>query len=106
MIGELKADAQAAKFEEKAAQEDYVELMKESQEKRAADLKAIGDQESAKAELESTLAESKENQQLTLAEAKNVQDTLSKLHGTCDFILKNFEVRAEARNAEIEGLKN
>merc|ERR1719453_2891298 len=70
MVNDLKATTQEAKFAEKQAQKDYVELMKESQEKRAADQKAIVDQSGAKAELESSLAEAKENQQLTMAEPK------------------------------------
>merc|ERR1719428_2792565 len=65
MIGDLKAAAQEAKFNEKTAQSEYVELMEESQEKRAADQKTIVDQEAAKAQTEGALTEAKENQQLT-----------------------------------------
>jgi len=106
MTNDLKATAQEARFTEKQAQKDYVELMASSQEKRAQDGKGITDQAGAKAELEGALVEAKENQQLTVEELQNVHKTLSELHGSCDFILKNWEVRANARSAEIEGLKN
>lgn len=106
MTNDLKSSLQEAKFTEKSAQEDYVELMQESQEKRAADLKSIVDQEGAKAEMEGALSEAKENQALSMEELENVSQTLAKLHGSCDFILKNFETRLDARNAEIDGLKN
>merc|ERR1719146_282827 len=62
MVNELKASGQEAKFAEKQAQKDYVELMKDSQESRAQDGKSITEAASAKAELEGSLTEAKENQ--------------------------------------------
>jgi len=106
MIGDLKAGAQEARFMEKSAQSEYVELMENSKAKRAQDQKTLVDQGSAKAELEAALTEAKENQALTMEELENVQKTLAELHGSCDFLLKNFEMRLEAREAEIEGLQN
>jgi hypothetical protein len=105
IMGELKQTMTESKMEEKYAQKEYVELMADSQESRATDLKSITESESSKAELESSLTEAKENQMLTLEQSQNVIATLAKLHGTCDFILKNFELRLNARTAEIEGLK-
>merc|ERR1719316_1923178 len=49
MIGDLKAGAQEARFMEKAAQSDYVELMENSKAKRAQDQKTLVDQGSSKA---------------------------------------------------------
>merc|ERR1719265_810981 len=106
MVADLKATAQEARFTEKQAQKEYVELMEDSKEKRAQDQKSIVDQEGSKAELESSLVEAKENQALALDEQKNVIKTLEELHGQCDFLLKNFEMRLSAREAEIEGLMN
>merc|ERR1719316_630879 len=105
MIGEVKTTVTEMRMEEKYAQKEYVELMQESQQKRADDSKAIVTQTGAKAELEAALTEAKENQMLTMEQQGNVMKTLSDLHGTCDFILKNFEIRLNARTAEIEGLK-
>merc|ERR1719265_849419 len=106
MVADLKAAAQEAKFTEKTAQKEYVELMEESQEKRAADQKTIVDQSGAKAQTEAAITEAKENQQLSLDEQANVVKTLQELHGQCDFLLKNFEMRLSARETEIEGLQN
>jgi septal ring factor EnvC (AmiA/AmiB activator) len=105
IMGELKTSATESKMEEKYAQKDYVELMEDSKESRATDLKSLTEVESSKADLESTLTEAKENQMLTLEQSQNVISTLAKLHGSCDFIIKNFELRLNARTAEIEGLK-
>merc|ERR1719301_451791 len=106
MVADLKASAQEARFTEKQAQKEYVELMEDSKEKRAQDQKSIVDQEGAKAELESSLTEAKENQDLSLEEQQNVIKTLQELHGQCDFLLKNFDMRLSARETEIEGLQN
>jgi hypothetical protein len=106
IVNELKASLQEAKFAEKSAQKEYVELMQDSQEKRAQDSKSIVGANGAKAALEGTLSDAKENQMLTVEQQANVFSTLAKLHGSCDFILKNMELRLSARTAEIEGLKN
>jgi len=106
MIADLKATAQEARFTEKTAQKEYVELMEDSKEKRAQDQKTIVDQDGAKAEMESSLTEAKQNQVLSQEEQQNVIKTLQELHGQCDFLLKNFEARLSARTQEIEGLQN
>merc|ERR1719281_534302 len=105
MVNEMKASLNEAKFAEKQAQTDYVELMEDSKETREQNGKSIVNEESAKASLEGALSEAKEGQALTLEQLANLHQTLAKLHGSCDFILKNFEIRLNARTAEIEGLK-
>merc|ERR1719321_818237 len=105
MVNEMKASLQEAKFAEKQAQSDYVELMADSQETRAQNGKSIVTESGTKAEGESALTEAKEGQALTLEQLQNIHKTLAELHGSCDFILKNFEIRLNARTAEIEGLK-
>jgi hypothetical protein len=105
IVGELKASNQEASMEEKYAQKEYVELMKESQDSRAQYSKSIVEKTSSKADLEGQLTEAKQNQALTLQALQNVHDTLGQLHGSCDFLLRNVELRLKARTAEIEGLK-
>merc|ERR1719472_166013 len=55
LANELKMEIQKNEMEEKNAQEDYEELMKESAEKRAADSKTITEKEAQKAGLEGDL---------------------------------------------------
>jgi len=105
VMGEVKTGITEMKMDEKYAQKDYVELMEDSKESRATDLKSLTESQSSKADLEGSLTEAKENQMLTLEQSQNVIATLAKLHGSCDFIIKNFELRLNARTAEIEGLK-
>jgi hypothetical protein len=105
IMGEVKTSVTEMKMEEKYAQKEYVELMKDSQDSRATDLKSLTAADGTKADLEGSLTEAKENQMLTLEQSQNVIATIAKLHGQCDFIIKNFELRLNARTAEIEGLK-
>merc|ERR1719281_1406444 len=105
VMGEVKTSIQEMKMNEKYAQKEYVELMEDSKESRATDLKSLTEAQGSKADLEGSLTEAKENQMLTLEQSQNVISTLAKLHGSCDFIIKNFELRLNARTAEIEGLK-
>eukprot|EP00746_Dinoflagellata_sp_MGD_P145360 gnl/MRDRNA2_/MRDRNA2_77995_c0_seq1.p1 gnl/MRDRNA2_/MRDRNA2_77995_c0~~gnl/MRDRNA2_/MRDRNA2_77995_c0_seq1.p1 ORF type:complete len:726 (+),score=262.69 gnl/MRDRNA2_/MRDRNA2_77995_c0_seq1:87-2264(+) len=105
VMGEVKTEITEMKMDEKYAQKEYVELMEDSKESRATDLKSLTAAESSKADLEGSISEAKESQMLTLEQSQNVISTLSKLHGQCDFIIKNFELRLNARTAEIEGLK-
>jgi len=105
VMGEVKTGITEMKMNEKYAQKEYVELMEDSKESRATDLKSLTEAQGSKADLEGSLTEAKENQMLTLEQSQNVISTLAKLHGSCDFIIKNFELRLNARTAEIEGLK-
>merc|ERR1719181_2217055 len=98
---EMKADAK----DETYAQEDYEELMKESAEKRAADSKTITEKESQKAGLEGDLDAAKKEKAATATDFMALGEYIASLHGSCDFLLENFEVRKEARAGEIDALK-
>merc|ERR1719321_286985 len=93
-------------FEEKTASSDYGELMGDSQAERAGSVEALTTKESTKATTESKLMTAKETRSATSTDLKQVQTVISDLHVSCDFIMKNFDLRKEARTNEIEGLKN
>merc|ERR1719161_1601169 len=92
-------------FEEKDAQEDYEQFMSDSADKRAADSKSIEEKEAAKAGLEVDLQNMGEEQKAKTAEAMATDEKISNLHLECDWLIKNFELRKEARAGEIEALK-
>jgi len=106
MIRELEIDVQDAENEEKTGQKDYEELMAESQKSNEEETKAIAHKSKAKADLESSLEETKRGHALKEEALGELKTYIQELHGSCDFILANFEVRKEARTKEIEGLKN
>merc|ERR1719240_916181 len=70
--------------------------MAESASKRAADSKTITEKETQKAGLEGDLEAAKNLMALG--------EYVAQLHGNCDFLLKNFDVRKEARSGEIDAI--
>merc|ERR1719375_470788 len=58
LIKDLDKEMTVAKAEEKDAQEDYEQMMKDSQEKRAQDSKSLADAEAALADMQATLEKS------------------------------------------------
>merc|ERR1719316_213904 len=106
IIKDLGDDMKDMEYEEKTAQTDYAELMSDSQETRAGVSKALVGKSTAKAETEALLMSTKETRSATSTDLKQIATVISDLHAACDFIMQNFDLRKEARTAEIEGLKN
>merc|ERR1719264_2208452 len=105
LVKDLDKEMTEAETSEKDAQADYEVLMSDSKAKRQADSKSLKEKGSAKADLESSLEEHKEY----LADAgKELMITLKvihNLHGECDWLLKYFDVRKEARSGEVDSLE-
>merc|ERR1719271_1017389 len=105
LSNELKMEIQANEIDEKNAQEDYEELMAESASKRAADSKTITEKESQKAGLEGDLEQATKDHKAASAEKMALGEYVAQLHGNCDFLLKNFDLRREARSNEIDAMQ-
>jgi len=103
---DLAADMKESGFTEKTAQTEYAELMTASQATRATDTKSIVDKEAAKATMEEKLMVAKKSYSVTKEEISLIDSYVGDLHVSCDFIMQNFDLRLEARTAEIESLKN
>jgi len=106
IMRDLENDMKDAEYEEKTAQDDYAKLMGESEATRQQDTKSIADKEASKADLEAKLVTDKDTAASNAEELANVQTAISDLHGTCDFIVQNYDLRKEARTNEIDALKN
>merc|ERR1719375_2352246 len=102
---DLVADKSQSAYDEKTAQKDYVELMKESSDSRAASQKSIVEKKNSKAGLETRLLEAKESKSQLFQELTNAHELTDTLHKTCDFLVDHFEDRDQARNSEVEKLK-
>jgi hypothetical protein len=98
----LEAEATRAEEESQKAYEDFVTETNTSIDEKTKDI-INKSEEKAKAEEDKTQAETdKENVMLELDALAN---DLADLHKTCDFVMKNFDIRQSARDEEIEGLK-
>merc|ERR1719171_608004 len=106
MQSDLKSDMADAEADEKMAQKEYEDLMTESAATRAQDAKSITNKEAAAAELEGKTQEAKESKVLATETLEDVRLTINPLHTSCDFLMENYDTRKEARDNELESLKN
>jgi uncharacterized coiled-coil DUF342 family protein len=106
IIRDLENEMKDAEYEEKTAQADYAELMSDSEATRQQDSKSLTDKSASKADLEGKLVTAKSDRASAAEELSIVQTGIQDLHGSCDFLLQNYDLRKEARTNEIEGLKN
>merc|ERR1719198_1094258 len=81
-------------------------MMKDSADKRALDSKSLADKAGAKAELEAKLDDHVTKKKATERELMATLEAIGALHGECDWLLKYFDARKEARASEIDSLKN
>merc|ERR1719265_2067161 len=106
LIKDLDKEMTTAETEEKLAQADYEEFMKDSAEKRAADAKSLAEKEGALAEANASLEESKASKTSTDKELEATLSYIKSLHLDCDWLLKFFDARKEARAAEVDAFGN
>merc|ERR1719174_3052263 len=97
----LEADAIAA---EQDGQTAYENFMKESNDSITKLSEAIANLSSNKAKAEEDLSMAKSDLDSTNKELEGLHQTQTDLHGSCDYLLKNFEVRQAARQNELDGL--
>jgi chromosome segregation ATPase len=104
LVKDLDKEMTVADTEEKDAQADYEVFMKDSAEKRALDSKNLADKEAALADLQASLEKSTEDKASATKELGATMQYIASLHAECDWLLKYFDVRAEARASEIDAL--
>merc|ERR1719181_275932 len=105
LIKDLDKEMTVAKAEEKDAQEDYEQMMKDSAEKRAEDSKSLENKESALADLKAALEKDTEAKKSATKELGATLQYIQSLHNECDWLLQYFDVRKEARTSEIDALE-
>jgi len=104
IIADVEKEIQVAKLEEKDAQRDYEKFMADAKAKRAEDSKSQSDKEGVLAETTETLVSSEEGLKNKKIELMETEKALGGLHADCDWLLKYYDARAEARTGEIEAL--
>jgi len=104
MVADLDKEITEIETEEKENQKEYEQFMSDSAGKRASDAKSIEDKESAKADLEASLVSNTEEKAAKMKEAMATAQFLSEVHGDCDWLLSNFDMRKKARAGEIDSL--
>lgn len=105
LIADLDKEMTEAETNEKDNQADYEKLMEDSASKRQLDSKSLADKAGTKAELEGKLEEYTEEKKANERELAAVLEAIASLHGQCDFLLKYYDARKEARAGEVDSLK-
>merc|ERR1719213_854982 len=93
-----------ATTEEKNSQKEHEELMQDSAAKRATDAKSIASKTAERAATESDLVEAKSEKSGKTKEMMATEEFLGTLHLECDWLLKNYALRAEVRASEVDAL--
>merc|ERR1719181_1528547 len=104
LVRDLDKEMTVAEAEEKDAQADYEKMMSESAEKRKADSKLVAEKKTAKADTQAALETLTDDKKSASAELAATLKAIQALGGECDWLLKYFDVRAEARASEIDAL--
>jgi len=104
LVMDLDKEMSEATATEKDSQADYETMMKDSAEKRADDSKTLSDKLAHKADLEAQLDKSTDNLESLNKELDGTNAYIAQLHAECDWLLKYFDVRREARASEIDAL--
>merc|ERR1719159_1833267 len=99
---ELEADSKKSESEAQAAYEKFVEDTNAST-KELQDAVTTKSEELAKAEKDKI--ETEEALQMTMTDLEDLSKYKASLHDECDYLLKNFGIRQESRQAEIEALQ-
>merc|ERR1719316_68127 len=105
MVADVEKELQTAEVEEKNAQEEYEQFIKDSADKRALDSKTITDKEGAKAEMESELAKANSDKEGKVKELMATEESLAGMHAECDWLVENYDSRKAARESEVESLR-
>jgi len=109
MIQQIINDAKAMEAEtirsEEDAQKAYEDFVKDTNASIEAKSEDIVNKSETKAKAEADLVEAKENKDAVMLELEQLANYKAELHSSCDFVMKNFEIRQTARDEEIEALK-
>merc|ERR1719172_175110 len=105
IIDDAKAmEAEAIRAEEDA-QKSYETFVKDTNDSISAKTKDIVSKSDMKAKAESDKVEKEEEQEAVVGDLESLASENADLHKSCDFTLKNFDLRQGARDDEIEPLK-
>jgi len=109
MISQIISDAKAMEAEairsEEDAQKAYEDFVKETNASIETKSKEIINKSAEKAKAEDELVETKKAKEAVMLELEQLSNYNAELHQSCDFVMKNFDVRQTARDEEIEALK-
>jgi len=106
LVRDLDKEMTEASTDENHAQKEYEEALDDAAKSRAADVKSMAVKEKAKADAEETHTSDKATKKVETKEMMATEQYISNLHGECDWLLQNFDLRKQARSDETDNLKS
>jgi flagellar motility protein MotE (MotC chaperone) len=106
LIEDLDKGMKEAETTEKDDQREYEQFVKDSAKKRAGDSRVLSDKEGVKVDLQANILKLRQDRINKVGESAAKAEALKGLHSECDWLVKNFGVRRQARSDEIENLNS
>merc|ERR1719218_583057 len=106
LVKDLDKEMTEAETEEKNAQSSYEQSMKDSADKRKQDSATLTEKTATKADTEAALQTHTDNKKAAENELMATHEVISALHNECDWLLKYYDARKEARAGEVSSLQN
>jgi hypothetical protein len=104
IIKESERTEETATKDEQEAQAAYEGFVKESNNIVDALNQGIAEKTEAEAKADVDIARTKKDQEDNMVQLEELHNVATELHQSCDFTLKNYETRQNARAAEMEAL--
>merc|ERR1712032_803493 len=105
IIGDAKAMEVEAVRDEADAQKAYEALVQDSNRSIEKKSKEVVNKSDLKAKAELSHRDKTTDRENTLLHLEQLSNTKVELHSSCDFIVKNFDIRQTARDEEVEALR-
>jgi len=109
LIQQIIDDAKAMEAETIRAEEDaqkaYEDFVKETNSSTEAKSNDIVNKSELKAKAEGDHVNAKQDKEAAMLELEQLSNYNAELHQSCDFVVKNFELRQTARDEEVEALR-
>jgi chromosome segregation ATPase len=98
----MEAEAIRAEEDSQKAYEDFVKETNGSINTKSDEIINTSDE---KAKAEADLVEAKSSKDAVMLELEQLSNYNAQLHASCDFVMKNFDLRQTARDEEVEALR-
>jgi len=105
IIDDAKAMENEAIVAEEDAQKGYENFVKDSNGSIEDKTKEIVEKTEEKAKANENLVEDTESHDNAVQELADLSEANGELHASCDFVMKNFEIRQSSRDEEIQALQ-
>lgn len=105
IVADIDKEVKEMTKEEKDAQFEYEQSLKECAEKRAGDAKAVSQLEGYKAEVEAELHKMTGSVKAKTKESEDKALYVADLRKECDWLVDNYKTRTSARAGEIDALR-